>query len=229
MKSISTIFKESGSLIKENLHNVLISSILFNLACNLLAYCCGGIAVVLIVLPITFGFTVAFLQFVRNNQPIEVAQVTAPLKAKNYWGILTTYGWSALYIALWSLLFIIPGIYKALTYSLAPYIVAENPEITGKEALKKSEEMMKGHIGKLLAIWGIFILAIYLIFFVLLWIVGIDIVVSALFCWLPAVPYVLNMGLAILASGLCLLVTPFYFIVMAKFYDEVKGAYEAAK
>jgi hypothetical protein len=46
---------------------------------------------------------------------------------------------------------------------------------------------------------------------------------------LPAVPYVLNMGLAILASGLCLLVTPFYYIVMAKFYDEVKGAYEAAK
>ena len=229
MKSIGTIFNESKTLLKENLHNTLIATILFNLAFNLLAYLSGGIGVVLIALPITFGFSVAFLQMVRNNQPIELAQVVAPLKAKNYWGILITYGWSALYIALWSLLFIIPGIYKALTYSLAPYIVADNPEITGKEALKKSEEMMKGHIGRLLGIWGIFVLAIYLIFIVLFWILVIDLIASVIFCWLPAVPYVLNICLAIIVSGVFLIITPFYFIVMAKFYEDVKGAYEAAK
>ena len=55
-------------------------------------------------------------------------------------GLLTT-----LYTFLWSLLFIIPGIIKSLGYFAAPYILAEHPEIKASEALRMSEEMMKGH------------------------------------------------------------------------------------
>lgn len=46
---------------------------------------------------------------------------------------------------LWSLLFIIPGIIKIFSYSMAPYILADNPELTANEALTKSKEMMDGH------------------------------------------------------------------------------------
>lgn len=45
---------------------------------------------------------------------------------------------------LWSLLFVIPGIIKAYSYSMAPYILAENPELTANEALSKSKEIMDG-------------------------------------------------------------------------------------
>jgi uncharacterized membrane protein len=45
---------------------------------------------------------------------------------------------------LWSILFIIPGIIKALAYSQAPYIIAENPNMPVMEALRLSERMMKG-------------------------------------------------------------------------------------
>lgn len=51
---------------------------------------------------------------------------------------------ASLYILLWSLLFIIPGLVKAVGYSMAPYIKAENPEMGYKECLVKSERLMEG-------------------------------------------------------------------------------------
>lgn len=54
-----------------------------------------------------------------------------------------------LYVFLWSLLFIIPGIVKGLAYSMTPFIMAENPDMTAKEAIKASQELMDGHKGEL--------------------------------------------------------------------------------
>ena len=54
-----------------------------------------------------------------------------------------------LYTALWSLLFIIPGIVKSYSYSMTPYIMAENPEMTASDAIKASMELMNGHKGEL--------------------------------------------------------------------------------
>lgn len=50
-----------------------------------------------------------------------------------------------LYIVLWTLLFIIPGIVASYNYALTDYILAENPELTTKEALGLSKKMMYGH------------------------------------------------------------------------------------
>lgn len=50
-----------------------------------------------------------------------------------------------LYVVLWSLLLIVPGIIKGYAYSQCMYILAENPNIGAREALKKSEQMMNGH------------------------------------------------------------------------------------
>ena len=46
---------------------------------------------------------------------------------------------------LWACLLIIPGIIKAYSYSMAFYILADNPELTAREALAKSKEIMVGH------------------------------------------------------------------------------------
>lgn len=54
-----------------------------------------------------------------------------------------------LYTFLWSLLFIIPGIVKGLAYSMTPFIMAENPDMTASEAITASKEMMDGHKGEL--------------------------------------------------------------------------------
>lgn len=46
---------------------------------------------------------------------------------------------------LWSLLFVVPGIIKAISYSQAYYILAEHPEMSAKEALDESIAIMDGH------------------------------------------------------------------------------------
>lgn len=46
-------------------------------------------------------------------------------------------------IFLWSLLFFVPGVIAMIRYSMAPYYLAENPQLTAREALRKSKETMK--------------------------------------------------------------------------------------
>lgn len=48
-------------------------------------------------------------------------------------------------IFLWYLLLIIPGIVKSYAYRMVPYILADNPNIGSKEAIKLSNEMTNGH------------------------------------------------------------------------------------
>ena len=50
-----------------------------------------------------------------------------------------------LFTFLWTLLFIIPGILAAYSYAMAPYILAENPDMTAMEAIAASKEMMRGN------------------------------------------------------------------------------------
>ena len=54
-----------------------------------------------------------------------------------------------LYVFLWGLLFLIPGIIKSFSYAMTPFIMAENPNLTAKEAIKISMEKMDGHKGEL--------------------------------------------------------------------------------
>ncbi len=64
---------------------------------------------------------------------------------------------TAFFTSLWSMLFVIPGIIKAISYSMAMYVLAENPEIGVMEALKRSKEMTKGNKGKLFVTYLSFI------------------------------------------------------------------------
>lgn len=53
------------------------------------------------------------------------------------------------FIALWSLLFIIPGIVKSYSYAMTFFILRDNPALSTTQAITKSREMMNGHKGKL--------------------------------------------------------------------------------
>ena len=51
----------------------------------------------------------------------------------------------ALYVFLWSLLFIIPGIVAGFSYAMTDYILAEDPELTADEAISQSKSLMMGN------------------------------------------------------------------------------------
>ena len=55
-------------------------------------------------------------------------------------GLLTT-----LFTALWSLLFVIPGIVKSYAYSMAYYIKIDHPEYTATQAIDESRKLMNGN------------------------------------------------------------------------------------
>lgn len=50
-----------------------------------------------------------------------------------------------LFIFLWALLLIIPGIIASYSYAMTDYILAENPDISPNEAITRSKKMMSGN------------------------------------------------------------------------------------
>ena len=63
-----------------------------------------------------------------------------------------------LYVFLWALLFIIPGIVKMYQYFLVPYILTEYPDMEYKAALQLSRDMMEGNKWKTFVLGLSFIL-----------------------------------------------------------------------
>ena len=51
----------------------------------------------------------------------------------------------SLYIFLWSLLLIIPGVVAQYRYRMTPFIIVDHPELTASEAIRASKNMMKGN------------------------------------------------------------------------------------
>ena len=63
----------------------------------------------------------------------------------NFGKNLATYLLMMVYLALWSMLFIIPGIVKAMAYAMTNYIRNDHPEYSADQAITESCRMMNGH------------------------------------------------------------------------------------
>ena len=63
----------------------------------------------------------------------------------------------SVYVLLWSLLFIIPGILAAYSYAMTEFILAENPDLTASEAIAQSKEIMYGNRWRLFCLHFSFI------------------------------------------------------------------------
>lgn len=59
--------------------------------------------------------------------------------------------------ALWAILLIVPGIIKGLAYSMYPYVLRDEPDLSVWQTLKKSEAIMKGYKGKLFLLYLSFV------------------------------------------------------------------------
>lgn len=64
--------------------------------------------------------------------------------SEDYTNIVAAMFMTKFFAFLWSFLFIIPGIVKAYSWRLVPYIISEEPDITGTEARERSAQMMYG-------------------------------------------------------------------------------------
>lgn len=80
---------------------------------------------------------------VSNGKSVEVETLLEPFKS--YGRYLLGYLLVFIYVILWWLLLIIPGIIKSISYSMTFYIMRENPEMSGEMAIQRSMAMMRGH------------------------------------------------------------------------------------
>lgn len=94
--------------------------------------------------PLLWGYTVFFLNIIREKK-IDWDSIFDGYKNGEWKRIGGTYLLYYIYVILWTLLLIIPGIIKALSYSMTPFILQDDPTISGNAAIKKSMRMMDGH------------------------------------------------------------------------------------
>lgn len=104
--------------------------------------------------PMTLGITKYFLQLKRGQNPAIEALFDG---FKNFLPSFLLPLISGIFVFLWSLLLVIPGIIASLRYSMAFFILNDNPELTAMDALNKSKEMMVGHKGRLFMLYLSFI------------------------------------------------------------------------
>ena len=118
-----------------------------------------SIAVILFSGALALGHCKYYIDLVAENRPDEVSVIFSRFDI-----FLKAMGlnlFMALFIWLWSLLFIVPGIIAAYRYRLAPYLMAENPNLGIREAVNMSKELMAGHKWRLFCLnlsfigWGI--------------------------------------------------------------------------
>ena len=65
--------------------------------------------------------------------------------AENYGRVLGVTLLTMLFVVLWSLLLLIPGIVKGYSYALTFYIANDHPELSPNECINRSIDMMQGH------------------------------------------------------------------------------------
>ncbi len=99
-------------------------------------------ASILIAAPLSLSSIIIYLG-VANGKTPEIKDVFAGFN--DLWCAFKVQFLAGLFTSLWSLLFVIPGIIKAISYSMSMYVLAENKGMSALEAIKKSKEMMHGH------------------------------------------------------------------------------------
>ncbi len=124
--------------------------------------------------PLRIGADKMMLDALGDEQPVKLASLAFAFDA-DYINTVRVMFFRSLFLNLWTMLLIVPGMVKSYEYLLIPYLMSENPYQTSKEAFQKSRELMHGYKRKAFLLdlyflpWqllGIFTLGVLNIFYV---------------------------------------------------------------
>lgn len=107
----------------------------------------GSIAAAVIVTPaFSLSLIRVYMNVVNGGEPAAGDSFSG---FDDFWSAFKVTFLTGLYTFLWSLLFVIPGIVKGLSYSMAMYILAENKGKSARECINESKKMTDGHKAEL--------------------------------------------------------------------------------
>ncbi|MDI6453358.1 DUF975 family protein [Peloplasma aerotolerans] len=107
-----------------------------NLLFSLLAALVGAI--------ILYASARVYIQLARNEKPVIEEALAIGFKTNPVKLFVTSF-LMGLYIMLWTLLLIIPGIVKAYAYSMTYYLLHLRPEVNAADTITLSKEYTRGH------------------------------------------------------------------------------------
>lgn len=135
-----------GTLATNNVDWDLFFGVMFVvLVIILIAFLAGVALKTLLLNPLRLGATKYYLEAARGEKKAgDIGLIGYAFGDGRYKNIVKTLFLRDLYVSLWSLLFLIPGIIKAYEYAMIPYILAERPELETEEVFDLSRRMMAG-------------------------------------------------------------------------------------
>ncbi|MGB4100231.1 MAG: DUF975 family protein [bacterium] len=114
----------------------------------------GMIAEYILTGPLAVGLTLVFLTLARRSQA-EVGQLFQGFQ--RFGTALGAYLLMLLFILLWTLLLIVPGIIASFSYAMTYFVIADDPTVGPLQAITRSKEMMRGNKWKLFCLgWRFF-------------------------------------------------------------------------
>ena len=151
MNNSSTIRNHARESLSGNWLNAVLACLIFSGVTSVVSAFYG--AVVFIAGALSYGLYLYYVILLREKTSDFNLLFKAFAFSGNNFGLfgktLGVYLLMSLYVFLWSLLFIIPGIVVAYSYRMVFYLLIDNPEIGVSEALRQSKEMMYGYKSKL--------------------------------------------------------------------------------
>lgn len=99
----------------------------------------------IVLMPVAFAMSKIFLELARNGSKPQVGDLFSIFKSPLYGKAILLQLLVGIFTFLWSLLLLIPGIIKSISYAMALYVQIDNPNLTPMEAINKSQQMMRGH------------------------------------------------------------------------------------
>lgn len=123
---------------------------------------------------IVYSVTKMYIQLARNEKPVIEETVMIGFTEKPVRSIIL-HLLMTIFIMLWSLLLIIPGIIKSYAYSMSFYLLLRKPDLNASEAIEMSKEYTDGRKSDLfmldLSYLLMYILGIFTLFILWLWII----------------------------------------------------------
>ena len=103
-----------------------------------------AIGALIVIGPLEYGQAYIFLKQARDRQPVQLGDMFRGFQ-DDFGGTFLIGFLSQLFVALWSLLFLIPGIVKSYAYSMAYYVKLDHPDYGWKACIDESRRLMDGH------------------------------------------------------------------------------------
>ena len=133
----------------------------------------GGVGYLILGGMFEVGVAIAFVNLYRQGS-LNFGDLFSGFRKVNFGSTIGLTFFTALFTFLWSLLFVVPGIIAACSYAMAPYIMADHPELSARGCITASKELMRGKKGRYfclgLSYIGWYLLAILTFGILTLWI-----------------------------------------------------------